>query len=269
VYPETEQCLAALEVGRQVKTEIRYYPTPAGSREYWMEDIRQKHVRMRQETLDEGFDYLFFVEADMIIPPDALRRLLEVKKDVAYGLYVSRRTGMWLCFPEINGFRGTALNANLEHAQAQWGRIVKSEGVGFGCTLVTRKVLEQVDFRRDNEKFADDWQFAIDVKAAGFESVHRLDVVCGHIVKSGLSIWPDPYQIPPVRYEGEIVKTEKRKMAIASDGRYRVLRPILRPDETIVPVGSIVEFEEEQARILLDKRIIESLEEELNNGTDD
>jgi len=41
-------------------------------------------------VLDQGFDALLTIEHDMVIPPDALLKLLDTKADVVYGLYVFR-----------------------------------------------------------------------------------------------------------------------------------------------------------------------------------
>jgi len=44
----------------------------------------------RDIVLDQGFDALLTIEHDMVIPPDALLKLLDTKADVVYGLYVFR-----------------------------------------------------------------------------------------------------------------------------------------------------------------------------------
>src|SRR5512139_1629566 len=54
------------------------------------DNITHKYNQARQMTLDGGYDALFTVEADMLIPPIALERLSRIEADVAYGLYVSR-----------------------------------------------------------------------------------------------------------------------------------------------------------------------------------
>jgi hypothetical protein len=159
------------------------------------QNITDKYNRARDMALRGGYDALLTVESDMIIPPNALTRLCAVDADVAYGLYVSRHgQNRWLAFPYIDdqGY-GVSLADDLLNAQAAWGCVVETHGVGLGCTLIHRRVLEQIEFRCPNARLACDWYFALDCRAAGFHQAHDCAVVCGHISGSGAPkiYWPD------------------------------------------------------------------------------
>lgn len=161
-------------------------------------DVTAKHNHARQVALDAGYDAVFFVENDMVLPPDALHKLLAVDADVAYGLYCGRHGWhTWLCALELQEHGALWLSERPDEALARWGQIIPSYGVGFGCTLVRRNVLEAVPFRLEptNEDVSDDWIFALDCRAAGFRQAHHLGVVCGHVAARGGSariLWPDP-----------------------------------------------------------------------------
>ena len=45
-----------------------------------------------QKALDGGFDYIFMVDSDMIIPQDALQRLLEYPTEICLGLCPRKNT---------------------------------------------------------------------------------------------------------------------------------------------------------------------------------
>jgi hypothetical protein len=155
-------------------------------------NIRDKHNHARDIVLNNDYDAVLFVENDMIIPEDALDRLLEVNADVAYGLYISRHGWRrWLAFKSISDIAGVSFSNDPQYAKQQWGNVVTTEGVGMGCTLIKRNVLERISFRTHPENLvADDWMFAIDCKDNGFIQKHHLGVVCGHITPTGEILWP-------------------------------------------------------------------------------
>lgn len=194
VRPRTADWLRAQDESHAGIVALYTHDDPAID---WRDNLTAKHNTMRSDALELGADALLTVEADVIPPADAIERLCAVDADVVYGLYCSR-SRMPLCFPTIDGFWGESIS----HRPEQWreklrgGEIVSSEGAGFGCTLIRRSVLEAIEFARPdvgrrNNVFADDWHFALAVKAAGFRSAHHLGVLCGHEIRSGIVYWPD------------------------------------------------------------------------------
>ncbi len=158
-------------------------------------NICEKYNFAREVALREGYDALLTVEADMVIPPDTLTRLLAVDADVAYGLYCSRHNKYrWLAFTEITERHGLSLDEEPERARAAWGKVIETRGVGLGCTLIRRHVLEAIRFRWEGGFLANDWYFSLDCIERGFVQKHDLGVVCGHITKrpSPRIIWPSP-----------------------------------------------------------------------------
>ena len=159
-------------------------------------NIVSKHEDARRMTLDGGYDALFLVENDMILPEDALEKLSAVDTDVAYGLYVNRHGWhKWLCYTYVDAYGGTSLSEDMERARRAWGQPFESRGVGMGCTLIHRHVLEALPFRYDEtEAVSDDWLFSLDCIERGFRQTHHLGVACGHISKpqNPRILWPDP-----------------------------------------------------------------------------
>ena len=130
-------------------------------------DILRKYNEARDIVLADGYDTLLTVEADMIIPPDTIEKLSQTGADVGYGLYVSRHgKHPWLVFSKVTEqIRGSVQAGNTwQERQEMWGQVVDSEGVGLGCTLIKREVLEQIPFRGSDEWVANDWYFAFDAK---------------------------------------------------------------------------------------------------------
>jgi len=154
-----------------------------------LDDLTAKHNRARKLALAGGYDALFLVEADMIIPPDALLKLADIETDVAYGLYVSRHgSGQWLAFDQISKNSGKSINRNRKYCADKWGKVIETQGVGMGCTLINRRALEALEFRRYGAN-ADDWYFSLDCIELGIKQYHHLGVVCGHIDGRHV-LWP-------------------------------------------------------------------------------
>lgn len=214
-------------------------------------NLERKHNDLRRMTLDGDHDALLLVEADMIPPPDTVARLWAVDADVAYGLYCARTSGMWLLMTEVDGRRGVSISAEPAAARAAWGKVTPSRGAGFGCTLIHRRVLEQVAFRRDEtpplHHFADDWWFAQDVAAAGLRQAHECGVVCGHIRRDGDVVWPDPTRADLVRIE----RRQAQEARVMQIGEYRVVRTLwLGGQNRYAHRGETVMLDEESAGVL-------------------
>lgn len=159
-------------------------------------NICHNYQKAREWVLKNDYDYLFTVEADMIVPPDALTKLLALETDVAYGLYCFKSAATWNAFTVLEMGRGRSISKDKELAKAMWGQVIDVQGVGMGCALISREVLEAIPFRVD-DKFPsvhNDWCFAYDCQQKGYKQKCDTSIVCGHISMqpSPRVIWPDP-----------------------------------------------------------------------------
>ena len=158
-------------------------------------NITRKYNDARRMALEGGYDALMTIEADMIVPDLALLRMSAVAADVVYGLYSNRHgRHQWLAFQTIGGldgnYSGHSYSKDPVMCARAWGNVVESVGVGLGCTLIRRNVLEAIEFRcAPDQQVANDWMLALDVGAAGFTQAHDCGVVCGHI-DGNVVYWP-------------------------------------------------------------------------------
>jgi hypothetical protein len=170
-------------------------------------NIAHNYNKARQWVLDNGYDALITVEADMVIPPDAVTKMVKAAEDadVVYGLYVFKNATGWSAWTELDYNHGRSLSKDKNIARSVWGKTIEVAGVGNGCTLIKRNVLEKIAFRTDEENPGthQDWWFAIDCQTHGFRQVCDTSIVCGHIdtKPSPRIIWPDPEQ--PRLYNNE------------------------------------------------------------------
>jgi hypothetical protein len=184
------------------------------------ENVTHQHNKARQMVLNGDYDALLSIEADMIIPPDTIDKLINADADIAYGLYIWRHhKPRWSAYKTLGmwGGESVSLNHNGEDVRKTWGKIIDVAGLGMGCTLIKRNVLHHLPFRlhdgqrswitdeyaddfkkmgidphREHKKMVcDDWLFAMDAQHFGFTQRANLSVVCGHISNDSI-LWPDP-----------------------------------------------------------------------------
>lgn len=168
-------------------------------------DLCDKHNQARAMVLQGGYDALFLVEADMVLPPDALRRLVALDVPVAYGLYVSRGAPHeWLALTSLTPTEHEFVSTDHDYVHRWFGdgtQAIETQGVGMGCTLIKREVLAKLAFHLDRfGANADDWAFSLDCIAYGILQVTHTGVICGHIDGETV-LWPDVTKRELVRKE--------------------------------------------------------------------
>jgi hypothetical protein len=156
-------------------------------------NLLAKQNKARDIVLSNNYDYLLFIEEDMVIPANTIELLLACNSQVAYGLYVFRRqpymVSCWVGIEE-NSIFGLSIDKFPTAYQKAYNSIVDCDGVGFGCTLIHRTVLETFPFRVGwDEKtktgaipHSDMW-FSADCIRYGITQRCNLECKCGHITQ--------------------------------------------------------------------------------------
>lgn len=181
------------------------------------EHVADCHNRCRERALDNGSDYLWIVETDLLPTPDAYRRLrtliVKHRADVAVlpytWHYVSNEGPLNPKIPLL-GWRGkvprlTSIKFSdflLESYPAQL-----TTG-GFGCTMFTRKVFEK-PFELDNSYWCTDGVLAKRVEKENFKVLadNRMfvqHVCCRSCFKKGYGEYREDWNV-----QEEINKTLK------------------------------------------------------------
>lgn len=151
----------------------------------------------RRRFLEGGYDYFFVVESDVIPPENALVRLLALDADVAYGLYLFRKSQNVNVFEKyvptgLNVGQPLNLKPRLYQKALRQG-VIDCSGGGLGCALIARHVLEKLDFRMEGRMYCDTY-FTKDVYKTGFAMKADLRVQCGHKDEDGTILWPKSEQ---------------------------------------------------------------------------
>ncbi len=180
VHPE---CVAAIEpqLGGGVEWAVddrNPFPTP----DY--RNIRVKMQGARRRVLDEGFDALLTLDADCIVPPDAVAQIMATQGDVVYTPTLIRHGAHILSLWQYCGDRNIGMSLSNypdELRKARAAGVWRVSGIGWSFTLIRRNVLEALDFRDDNGSQACDVPFAEDCLRAGFVSMANLNIPITHI----------------------------------------------------------------------------------------
>lgn len=120
---------------------------------------------IRQHAIDGGYDYVLFVESDLLPDPDALLRLMLHAKPVVGSWYLIGHDVKLPCIflnhhlGAFNGTRQVGIRLedegrkrlpNFQEAQDWWqSGLRECHGCGLGCTLVDIEIIKKYPFWTD------------------------------------------------------------------------------------------------------------------------
>lgn len=143
------------------------------------------------DVLANGFQWLLFLDDDVIPPPDVFARLAQHNVDIVSGLYYRRQEP--IC---------PVAMLRDDKGQSQWvtswnppDSRIEVDLVGAGCLLLHRRVLERMpppwfvweigkedlDPKENRQKMSEDFAFCIRAKAAGFKIYLDTSIRCDHV----------------------------------------------------------------------------------------
>lgn len=194
VRERTKASIEALKWDGKLTVEYSTHnPYPLGVKD--SVNILLQYQRARAMCIEGDYDALLTVEHDMVLPADTLEKLWAVDKPVVYSVYVMRhgplRLSAWTVKRPVE--HGLAIDLHPEeYRNALEKKVVPVTGIGTGCTLIRREVLEKIDFRREGGGYrpAHDIGFAMDLMDAGIEQYAHFDAPSGHILPTGEVLWP-------------------------------------------------------------------------------
>jgi hypothetical protein len=180
--PESAESVRSQQIDGDLVFEIgRHNPFPGADHR----NVTAQYQRARAMMLDGDYDALLTVEHDNVLPdPGAIQRLLDTKGDVIYAPYVLRHGVAILSTWQYIGDRNLGMSLSRypeELEQARAAVVWRICGVGHGCTLFHRHVMERIDFRSGPDgQWAPDIPFAQDALREGYVSMGRFDVPVLH-----------------------------------------------------------------------------------------
>lgn len=138
------------------------------------------------QAVNKGADYVFFIDTDVLIPDDCLKKLLAMDKDIATGIY----------FQKGPPYR-PVLRTEVDGRYFFWDEILprdqvfKVAGSGLGCCLIKTKIFKKMKFpyfkfnweewRGIEGQGAEDLYFCKEARKQGYEIWAHSGVLCGHV----------------------------------------------------------------------------------------
>jgi glycosyltransferase involved in cell wall biosynthesis len=142
----------------------------------------------RTKMLDEGYDYLLFVESDLLPPPDVIERLMAHNKPVVGVFYLLGAGTKKVPCIFLKEYKSTALGMGTrlitpdEYQQYTLNGLQRVHGTGLGTTLIRRDIMQRFYFWHD-ERFTDkhsDVYFYMDLDNNAIPVYVDTDIIVEH-----------------------------------------------------------------------------------------
>lgn len=153
------------------------------------EAIARAQNLARQIAIDEGYDYLFSLESDIMAPPDIIQDLMKSGTDVITGLYFIGDKTKGVRVPcitlpkyiEEGAYFGTRLLTQEELPNYVRNGVQRVQAGGMGCCLIYRSVFEKIRFIYEiGLKGHSDIYFFNDCFGKNVPVFVDTDIVCDH-----------------------------------------------------------------------------------------
>ena len=170
---------------KTIHKDVTYLPHKEELREMLIEG----HNFLREKALKEGYDYLFLLDQDVIIPFNILKRLLEHKKKIITGLYYNifnppNHPHQNVLLPVLYK-EGSDKNKVLQYKieEVRDPRLLEVRQCGTGCLLIEKEVLKKIPFRfeKGNNNYDDTW-FCTDAIKSKYNIFCDTGMKCKHRV---------------------------------------------------------------------------------------
>jgi len=142
--------------------------------------------------LEKGFDYLFFLDKDVIAPADVIPRLLKHQVNIVGGIYRQKfQPYSWCAFMATKDVSGKDAKIPI----APTGDLVDVGYIGAGCLLIHRHVFEMLQFPwfkweldvANPSGKSEDFYFCEQARKTGLKIWADTSLRCGHVVTSVLT----------------------------------------------------------------------------------
>lgn len=150
--------------------------------------ISRARNHLTQMFLDSDAEYLWFIDTDISFVPETLDRLIEADLPIVSALYYGKdKRGS--AFPVGNIRSGNKFN-RVPAARLKGKKPAEVDGVGMGCCLIKREVLESLGVRPlwpfaeilyEGEPMGEDITFCVRAAERGYKSFILPTARVGHL----------------------------------------------------------------------------------------
>jgi hypothetical protein len=143
--------------------------------------IPQSRNKLVKDSIREGFTHIFFIDTDMILPPDTLTRLLSHKKPIVAASFNFKKLPL-SSVVKLMGKNGEIVGGELP------SELFECYAIGTGCSLIDVSVFKEIDhpwflfdYDKDGELITEDVFFCDKARAKGFSIWCDPSIKTGHI----------------------------------------------------------------------------------------
>jgi GT2 family glycosyltransferase len=142
-------------------------------------------IELSDMAIKGEYDYVLWMDSEMVIPKDALKKMLDADRDMVTGLYFQRRGNHE---PVI--YSGVDVNDRIVYENYPKDKLFRVAACGFGCVLMKTEVIRQVSKASDGATFqpftgiGEDLSFCYRWRRSGGVIWCDPTIKCGHIGES-------------------------------------------------------------------------------------
>lgn len=172
-------------LGQITTHSVRFWIDPTRVHPDTSSECLRKYSEGRDVALNGGYDGMFCAEDDIIMPSNAIQRLVDVAgtDSVAMGWNALRQSPHTTCAMKSTH---RAIPVPISEVKG----VIEVAGNGFFCTYIPSSILLAVPFRRHELGHAPDVPFAQDCERAGIKQYCVSDVLCWHMLDDHTAIAP-------------------------------------------------------------------------------
>lgn len=149
-------------------------------------NIAQVRNLIADFAIRNQYDYVLWVDSDVVLPRDALAKMLTHRQHYVSGVYIQRKQGVSI--PEVYMHYGEGMVNMSPDAIPESGLMVVA-ATGFGCVLTTRKILEDVGYPQfeytnaldHKNTVSEDVDFCVKAARSGYDITLDPSIRCKHI----------------------------------------------------------------------------------------
>jgi len=176
IEPETFKSIYDLEIPDGYKLDFQYFYG------YSISQIRNLIAEWSKR-----YDYLFSVDSDIVVPKDALKKMIVADKDVVTGMYIQRIPDTHTLELYMVNQNGGISNIPYELISEHNG-LVEVAGCGFGCVLIKGEVFRTMEYPHfyyksaldHKDTISEDIYFCKKARDLNFKIWVDTTIVCDH-----------------------------------------------------------------------------------------
>lgn len=183
IEPETFKSLWELIVPEGYELEFQYFYG------YQIDQIRNLIAEWAKR-----YDYLLSIDSDIVLPKDALVKMIAADKDVVSGLYIQRKPGQQTLEVYMDTANGEC--TNIPYSLLENLGVVEIAACGMGCALIKSEVFRRMEYPHFFYKSAldhtntisEDVYFCKKARSLGFTIWADASIKCDHIGSTTFSL---------------------------------------------------------------------------------